>query len=1409
MSENLTPPPNTPIITGLSMEFFSRHGGLMYYDHEYEPLRNWNFPTVKTRAGYIDFLDRDVGSFEFDLTTRDGAGGARLSGYPTITYNNLDEFQESDAYKACSTHNETLHDVINYVRKYLSTANNGKQLFKAGDPPISVEADTAEKQTYAVKWESVTTTESGNDIITWRVKKGSAEFKTPKAAEYANFFKLTKHSNHTATVEAKHVDQDDENDDLRIMLRHIADTILYPSLYRGSDVGVYEVESHTYNNQPQYEKTDWGKFYDNDGNVLKFWAELVLAVKDIQLKVHNSGSRKVDVTLKKYHLRSLWSNNARPIPGDELHFSANITIPESVELKYNNSGQVTGLRGGPLSTTLKGTTSEVTMVTLYGITAYEPTTFCCNEGDFLEPHTFLSSGSFEYNLRVVVYGQDKPSMCLPEYIEVNVGEEIHKSLHIQCTRCMVPEIEYFEYKLLDGSRSWGTYGTGLKGPNGSDSGLNVRLIFRESVLGGGQRYCAGVMLEGIAKTPGVYWYKVGLKTDCQNLAGQGYGAYHRHEFPGGENEEYIVVYIRPTDYRPGDLVACIPSTVYQAPKHYLAVSHANLVNTGTGVYGEAFTEHAEDDTPEGEWHYVNAVWDNKYPTAALPDTSEQEGQAWLNELQTEIGLTPSSSANSNYTTQTPAEYAGDTAGHTHTVGYWYKAHNEILTIYDNGKAYRSDHFYIYVITRDTDRKWRLYCASTTEWHLTSWRILATVSDVHGGALSDVQPPMYWKKSGTRNGLLCLRGSESFVIASISNDKGLTFNVPNAADYGGVFSYAGTYKGTDGDREVFQRQPVFIRAQDYKHYDDGKGKGFSYDATSGIQTDFNNDTLLYTAMLYLYQKDIAAVGQPPNVVWVIAPNLACIAAVGIAGKECVVKVTKADYTALVYNPARPEKFLGGESTSNTGDIGFLLETTATDAPESVAYAPMSISNWSAEGWSGKRYPAPLGLFAKQTVNTGTDTNNAFVETGSPDAFSFSQQVGGIIWQYYPMLRGHNLSNLRAKCKLNGIDQAYGSWATAKYGTEAGYSIQVERKGSPGGTGDYKYGLPGDATVQPQRRLAASRNVISTYSETVTRRVWADDVHMMLEQAANPSAINIWSNGYIIEGQYEGDITISDSEAEEQFYIISGTTVYDTDGAVDTSASALMTRRFSNPTCHYKVSFFGMMAHAQVPAVDASDTDPVRTKRPATFNALHIRASMKWTGDIDGTPFEEEYSAEWDTNVASDVDGTAEIVASSSDEQRQFKHQEILNYQPDGGGGDYTEAEELLSDGTCSLHSTSAQITGRSNRAEVEAVEDGLLSEALLKYPIIDDEVKTAEYNSTDGNIRSTYIYKGTDADEAYTEFRNDLDSEDYDFSELDFPGYDVNGSARTVSGTKGGAHYDCTAIKTLTAMLTIGYNLTDE
>ena len=81
-------------------------------------------------------------------------------------------------------------------------------------------------------------------------------------------------------------------------------------------------------------------------------------------------------------------------------------------------------------------------------------------------------------------------------------------------------------------------------------------------------------------------------------------------------------------------------------------------------------------------------------------------------------------------------------------------------------------------------------------------------------------------------------------------------------------------------------------------------------------------------------------------------------------------------------------------------------------------------------------------------------------------------------------------------------------------------------------------------------------------------------------------------------------------------------------------------------------------------------------------------------------EEEYSAEWDTNVSSNSEGTAEIVASSSHEERKFKHQEILNYQLDRNNVDGSVEEEMLTDGECKLESVSVNVTGRSKRDEVE-------------------------------------------------------------------------------------------------------------
>lgn len=1392
----VVPPPNTPLITGTKLEFFSTHGGTDYrewrggggdWTDTFEPRRNWNFPDVKVRAGYIRAASIGTGGYN-----------SPEGGTLTLTVSGaLNGIEDHPDYNRCSTHNENRHKVINYVRSYLCT----KGLFTAGP--------TTPENPYILYWKPTETQTGGSTATTWKPLRGTAKFtQPPQNTKYADYFTLAEDKvavtppYYTATV------ANDYTDDLRTVLRYIADNILYTNDYQNNK-WIYKRYSHTYNSQEQYEKTDWGKFYDNEGNVLKQWAELVLAVVDVQTRIYKAKSRKADVSLKKYKLRELWMADVKPIPGSGLKWNASFKAtnqigPGKADVRFTV---------GPSRTNFNVTTSDVDMHTLYGIEAayYKLNTFCCNEGDFLHQYTFLKGKSFSYKqlFEVIMYDHDKPSLRLPEYIQLRVGEEVHKTLAIQFTQCVIPEKEFFEYKLInvDGhpTSNWGRNGLQLLGPLNEDCGLSCRVIMRESVLGGGRSYPAGIMLEGIAAKPGLYWCKVGLQTAYSTLENVAHDLYAMF-FAGGYNEEFIVVYIRPTDYRPGDLVACIPSSIYQVNKHHLAVAHAELTDW-------EFQEHIEDDTPEGEWHYSAEVWDNKYPAKVNSENAEMtEFNKWMNEQLKELGISSNASGGSSQADKPVSEYIGEAHGRTHRPGYWYKAHNQVLTIYRNGQAIRSDHIYCYVITRDADNMWRLYCASSTEWHLASWRILAEATDPHGSILTDIQPPMYWSARGGKLGMLCLRGSECFNISKMHDGAEYEpLDYDDVRGYGGVYSYVGTFESDDDDpREVFQRQPQHTRIHDFI----GRNGKWTNEDKNFPQTSFINnanrhrDTLLFDTRRYLYQKDIAEEGESPNIVWLVANDLSSINTPGIEGSEHMVKVDKARSVALPYNPMRPAKFIGGQSTSNVGDVGFLLETGGGDA----AYAPMSISNWSGEGWGNQRYANPLGLFAKQVVSIPVDTSNSIVETVDSSSMTFRQATGGMIWHHYPMLRGKNLETLRAKCRVNGIDQAYGSWANCPFGPEVGYTITKKASGYAGGKGsDDDYGLPSLPNARTRRLLATpppghgEMTTTKTIKDVVINALLKGDFTM----TENDEGDTVWSNGYIVQGSF----TVSKSVAvkDDMFAAEYSSTTYDEDLPGGKSETSYAEYTLSNLNCTCKLSFFGVIGHAPMPEIvvdpEHPDDDPVATNHPTQFNNLHIKAEMRWTGTLsDGRGETHEYvselTREWDTNAAQKSDGTSAVDAYTSDERHTFSYDMVATrseYTGNYPGEDDKESRHTA--GNCELIYVTDNITGRSNRAEAES---GIVPQAMIEYPLLADTDKKATYSITDDGITSTLIQEGDDANEAYSDFRSDLESVDYGFGELDFPGYDTAGNTRHTDQVESGTRVDSTLMKLLQASIVLNY-----
>jgi len=1361
-----TPPPNTPIITGLRIEYFSSTNG-GNSPPRFSAVPNWNLPDVKVRAGYIK--SAQLSQNEFDLY-KFNAKAAKIHVDVSGSYSNITNVPQ---YSACSSFNSKRKNVMNYVRNYLASNN-----------------------LYTNKWKPEVTT--GN--------KKTREFTVPDVmsnaedldtVSYSDFFTLTTNGSEsssntiTATVGE---DSQEDLDDLRRILRYIADNILFPD-----HAGTYKVFSHVYNNRRIYEKTEWGKFHDNDANVLKSWVDLIMKVRSLQSAVFNRESRLMDVTIKKYKMKNLWVEGASTIPGSGLRWSADI---------FDGEGWNTATEEHTLY--LSGTTSEINMQTLYGISQYEVNTFCDNEGDFLAPHVFMSEGTFNYDMTLQVYGYDKPSMCIPEYLEFNVGDQVFHTMRITSVKACPPEPEWFEYKLYDDTRDWGVVGK-LQGPNNLDCGIEIRRIFAESALGG-RSYTYGFRLEGVAARPGIYWVRIGMKTRYMNVKNRGMGPITDfmgngdlciEQAYGGDAyaDEFIVIYIRPTDYRPGDLVACIPASVYQADKHYLAISHSDLPNW-------EFQEHAEDNVPESEWVYVSGTWDNAYPSGG-GDDGTAEFNTWVENLKKSVGIS-NTQGSTHYTNKTVQQYIGEADGRTHTPGYWYKLCSYIDEFRACGVIYKYTRNYFYVITLDADKKWRLYCASNTEWHLTDWVILAEATDTHnngdvaGTVLTDVQPPLYWKSVNRKRGVLCLRGSESFVISAIM--KGKEYEPLESEDnkaYGGVYSYIGKYEDSDHEtRDVFQQQPLYIKAHDYNgHKNDSNTNFFTNEDNTLAQVRFEQDAVLYTKGCYLYLKDISTDPNNSIVEWVLSTDLKSIDKPGVVkNKEYLVKVSKAAHCALPYNPMRPEKFLGGNSNSNIGDIGFFLNTSYEDKnmKEHESIAPMSVSNWSGEDWGHQRYDNPLGVFGHNTITLDIDTNNAIQEANPPTSTMLQFTAGGMIWHYYPMLRGKNLSNLRMKCEASGRNQAYGSWANCPFGPEVNYSIVNVKQGSPAGNanGTDDIGLPNTSPGLRKRLMGTrSSSTPQQWSDTVTTTYNPSRIDSNLNVSTTPKYLHVWSNNYMLQGRVKSSSpeTISDNEAASMF------------SGYGTSGSGTL----KNVSYTYDISMVGMMAYSQVPSTtldeDDPDGDPILDKKPTQCNIMNIKASMRITGeyylgDVKCDDLDETLEAEWTTNVFSDADGRTRIAAQYSDEQREF---EYTNYSMDGAGDDSYSRQVS---GNCTLSYKTIGVSGRSNRTDVE---QGMIPDALVKYPLIDDIEKKVTYSITDDGITSTYIYEGNEAQEAYAGFRDDLDGAGQDFDDLEFPGYNNEGLPNTTSKTISGIRIDSMWLKKLAVNIVMNYGQVDD
>lgn len=450
----------------------------------------------------------------------------------------------------------------------------------------------------------------------------------------------------------------------------------------------------------------------------------------------------------------------------------------------------------------------------------------------------LRGGTFNYTFAVIVYGKDCPYAQQTHFLEFYVGEEVNTVIAGASRAYEILEMNYGVGGGVDRADP-DRGGPVLVNMQGYPSGLELTTVADHG----------GARISGTASRPGLYWVRVWIQSIGETPRGTGSGGAN-HEFPGGESSEIFIISIRPRSPVEGDLVCLVDAPVKPVDKHTFQVLRADIPNTND------FQTHITSKEPSDVWEYHDGVWDEPPVWTQPPTAMDTEFLDWLASLLDDE-YEPQSSGS------TPSG-GGSYTGHTHLAGYWTR--DKSIPVEVDGAPVGALRWW-YVICRDDDGFWRLYCALDTN-ATYPWFTMARTPEL---GLDGETPPKYWPSIH-----LVAKGSERYVVPGH-----------------GVFALAGTFEYPPPDAEdeeepdtvtveVFGQEPLYTpRYQGWTEYLPPEWR-------------YNTNELLY---------------QHPEHGWVCVPSLDTeITAENVNAYRCSPRT--ASKVAVPFAPVRPPQLRGG-------------------------------------------------------------------------------------------------------------------------------------------------------------------------------------------------------------------------------------------------------------------------------------------------------------------------------------------------------------------------------------------------------------------------------------------------------------------------------------------------------------------
>ena len=451
----------------------------------------------------------------------------------------------------------------------------------------------------------------------------------------------------------------------------------------------------------------------------------------------------------------------------------------------------------------------------------------------------LRGGTFNYTFAVIVYGKDCPYAQQTHFLEFYVGEEVNTVIGGASRAYEILEMNYGVGGGVDRADP-DRGGPVLVNMQGYPSGLELTTVADHG----------GARISGTASRPGLYWVRVWIQSIGETPRGTGSGGAN-HEFPGGESSEIFIISIRPRSPVEGDLVCLVDAPVKPVDKNTFQVLRADIPNTND------FQTHITSKEPADVWEYHDGVWDEPPVWTRPPTAMDTEFLDWLASLLDDE-YEPQSSGS------TPSGGSGSYTGHTHLAGYWTR--NKSIPVEVDGAPVGALRWW-YVICRDDDGFWRLYCALDTN-ATYPWFTMARTPEL---GLDGETPPKYWPSIH-----LVAKGSERYVVPGH-----------------GVFAWAGTFEYPPPDAEdeeepdtvtveVFGQEPLYTpRYQGWTEYLPPEWR-------------YNTNELLY---------------QHPEHGWVCVPSLDTEITAANAGEYRCSPQT-ANKVAVPFAPVRPPQLRGG-------------------------------------------------------------------------------------------------------------------------------------------------------------------------------------------------------------------------------------------------------------------------------------------------------------------------------------------------------------------------------------------------------------------------------------------------------------------------------------------------------------------